>query len=219
MVGFLLARGADVNAAAGRYGNALHLAVRGGHIVVVESLLDSGADVDAKGGLCGNALCAAAWRRNLKMAPLLISRKARLDIVDRLLDGTPYLGLLENDIEVIGRLETDPHIRETLGKVFGEQFQDDAAVIEMVLANSFEADALQIATRRGCAEIVELLIQSGADVNRQAGQLENALQVAARRRQVEVAQILLAQGADVNGDVGTLVMRYRLRVGRDALKW
>ena len=67
VVGVLLATGADVNAAGGRYGNALQAASVRGHEKVVQILMDAGADVNAAGGRYGNALQAASVRGREKV--------------------------------------------------------------------------------------------------------------------------------------------------------
>ena len=46
----LLAKGADVNAQGGVYGNALYAASVGGYDQVVQMLLAKGADVSTQGG-------------------------------------------------------------------------------------------------------------------------------------------------------------------------
>ena len=56
----LLAKGADVNAQGGEYGNALYTASGGGHDQVVQMLLAKGADVNGQGGYYGSALQAAS---------------------------------------------------------------------------------------------------------------------------------------------------------------
>ena len=56
----LLNGGADVNAQAGWYGNALQAASSGGYEQVVKLLLDKGANVNAQGGEYDNALQAAS---------------------------------------------------------------------------------------------------------------------------------------------------------------
>jgi hypothetical protein len=71
IVELLLAKGADVNAQGGLFGNALQAASYGGHERIVELLLAKGADVNAQGGLFGNALQAASRGGHERIVELL----------------------------------------------------------------------------------------------------------------------------------------------------
>lgn len=75
----LLARGANVKASGGIYGNALQAAAYGGHEKVVTMLLENGADVNVRGGFHRNALQAAAARGNEAVLEILLARGARVN--------------------------------------------------------------------------------------------------------------------------------------------
>jgi ankyrin repeat protein len=60
---------------------------------------------------------------------------------------------------------------------------------------------LHYAAGGGHKEIVELLIDEGADVNAKGENGWNPLHLAAGRGQKEVAELLIANGADVNAKV------------------
>ncbi|CEN59972.1 Putative Ankyrin repeat domain containing protein [Aspergillus calidoustus] len=64
---------------------------------------------------------------------------------------------------------------------------------------SIIAMANQVASSGGHQEIVQLLLDKGADVNVQGG---NALQAASARGYQEIVQLLLDKGADVNAQGG-----------------
>ncbi|KAK2593245.1 hypothetical protein QQS21_009044 [Conoideocrella luteorostrata] len=59
-------------------------------------------------------------------------------------------------------------------------------------------NALHWACERGHAEIVQMLLDKGADVNAQSGDCDNALQAASEAGHVDIMQILLDNGADIN---------------------
>ncbi|KAH8204346.1 hypothetical protein TruAng_001509 [Truncatella angustata] len=58
--------------------------------------------------------------------------------------------------------------------------------------------ALQAASRNGHKEIVELLLEKGAEINIQSGQFETALQAASYIGHKEIVELLLEKGAEVN---------------------
>ncbi|KAJ7270190.1 ankyrin repeat-containing domain protein [Mycena rebaudengoi] len=67
------------------------------------------------------------------------------------------------------------------------------------------SNALQIASQFGHLEMVQLLIDSGVNVNQQGGYYGNALQAALVHRHDEVLRLLLKHGGDTNiaGEYGT----------------
>ncbi|KAL2818111.1 hypothetical protein BJX63DRAFT_440349 [Aspergillus granulosus] len=67
----------------------------------------------------------------------------------------------------------------------------------------FYGNALQAASVRGHKEVVQMLLDQGADVNAQGGQRGNALQAASAGGYKEVVQMLLDQGANVNTQSGS----------------
>ena len=63
-------------------------------------------------------------------------------------------------------------------------------------------NALQAATCHGTIEVIQLLLEKGAEVNAQGGKYGNALQAAAFHGKVKVVELLLDNGADVNAQGG-----------------
>ncbi|RYP18310.1 hypothetical protein DL765_004030 [Monosporascus sp. GIB2] len=58
--------------------------------------------------------------------------------------------------------------------------------------------ALQAASYSGCKDIVQVLLEKGADVNIRGGMYRTALQAASRGGHEEIVQLLLKKGANVN---------------------
>lgn len=64
---------------------------------------------------------------------------------------------------------------------------------------------LHSACRGGHKEIVSLLLEKGADVNRQNSWYETPLHIASTEGHLEVVRLLLKRGADVEGLCETLI--------------
>ncbi|KAJ7179719.1 ankyrin repeat-containing domain protein [Mycena filopes] len=185
VVQLLIAHGADVNAQGGEYGSALQAAVTEGNKEVVQLLIDHGANGNAEGGEYGSALQAAAWNGNKEMVQLLISHGG--DVVgmtavmrNEARSGHLLRGCLGHRGNITHRMN---------GNVEGGEY----------------GSALQAAAWNGNKEVVQLLIDHGADVNAEGGEYGNAVQAAALHGHKEVVQLLIDHRADVNAQVMYLV--------------
>ncbi|KAJ7456174.1 hypothetical protein FB451DRAFT_1512596 [Mycena latifolia] len=76
IVGILLEKGANINAAGGGYESSLQAAAAGGHTEIVGLLLEKGADVNAAGGRYGSSLQAAAAEGHTDIVGILLERGA-----------------------------------------------------------------------------------------------------------------------------------------------
>ncbi|KAF8243888.1 ankyrin, partial [Wilcoxina mikolae CBS 423.85] len=72
LVRYLISKGANVNAEAGRYHTALQCAALRCDFNIARILLSHGANVNAEGGQRWTALQAAAYRQNYKLVELLV---------------------------------------------------------------------------------------------------------------------------------------------------
>ncbi|EMD92284.1 hypothetical protein COCHEDRAFT_1134609 [Bipolaris maydis C5] len=76
---------------------------------------------------------------------------------------------------------------------------------DSVMVNSKDKDGktpLLVAVEQGNYEVIEMLLDKGANVNAQGGQYGNTLQAALARNHEEIAMLLLDKGADVNAKGG-----------------
>ncbi|KAJ7822839.1 hypothetical protein B0H13DRAFT_2376426 [Mycena leptocephala] len=86
-----------------------------------------------------------------------------------------YLEILEN---------IDGHVKKVLGH------------------NALDWNALQAASSKRHINIVQLLIEYGADVNAQGGEYGSTLQAASFRGHIDIIQLLIEHGADVHAQGG-----------------
>ncbi|KAI7109644.1 hypothetical protein KC339_g625 [Hortaea werneckii] len=178
VVELLLARGADVNAQGGYFGNALQAAASEGSIEVVERLLTAGADVNAQGGEYGNALQTAAVNDYVEVVERLLTAGANVNAEGGQYSNPLQAAAIGGYIEVVERLLTAGADVNAQGGEYG--------------------NALQAASSRGFIKAVERLLTAGANVNTQGGHFGNALQAAAFSGSIGVVERLLVAGADVN---------------------
>ena len=72
------------------------------------------------------------------------------------------------------------------------------AGVDPNLKDQYGRTALQLTSRKGCLEVVKLLIKRGANVKVQDKYSETALHWASSRGHLEVMKLLLKNGADVS---------------------
>ncbi len=205
------------------YGTSLMWATRNGHIEVARYLLEHGADPDLANFAHETAYTLALKLNHEKLFQLLLSHakdirqgtdqaahlfyfaaaQGRLDVMDY---------LLQRGIEVDGLslLQWTPLIAACLsGQTEAVRFLiERGANVNMSLGGNTPLLAA-LGYPRGSharaanAEIVELLIQAGAEVNRPYLLRLTALSEAVQSNQKEVVHLLLGVGADPNvpGDI------------------
>lgn len=213
VVGLLLARGADANAAAAGGRTPLMVAAdaRDDPLMGVD-LIGAGARVNATAADGTTALMAAAGRGHENFVGLLLLNRATTDAVDEA--GRSALLLASEDgslASVMTLLEAgaDPNRRSLNGEtplgraVIGAHARVAARLLEAGAdVNALAANGqtpLIIAVRTGNTDTVEVLLGAGADVNRRERETGNtALMYAANSGFADLVERLLAVGADVD---------------------
>ncbi|KFY28116.1 hypothetical protein V493_03088 [Pseudogymnoascus sp. VKM F-4281 (FW-2241)] len=212
----LVEQGADVNAQAGRFGNALPAASYKGHEKIVEMLISNGADVNLDNAQLehGTALRAASSQGHEKIVEMLISNSA--DVNAQHEHGTALYAASEagHDKIVEVLLSKGANVNAQVGR-FGNALRAASdrghdKIIEILLskgsdvnAQGYYGTALWAASSQGYKNTIEILISNGADVNAQI-ERGTALYAASEAGHDKIVEVLLSKGANVNAQVGLL---------------
>jgi ankyrin repeat protein len=162
---------------------ALALAAAGGRVRVMELLLADGADVNGVAPYSGGTpLHAAAGSGSLPAVEALVRAGADLNPTDRM-GLTPLMSAC------------------ALGKVKGSRVAlrlvEAGADVRRVRAAD-GMTALKFAVHTCPPEVIQVLIDRGAEVDGPPGTDQTALMLAARANNVESLRVLVANGADVS---------------------
>lgn len=179
MISLLLEHGADPDMPLSiTYDTPLMVAARTGIPEAVQVLLEAGASVNARESWAGGtALMYAVAEGHAEAAALLIKAGADIDARTAFIPRNTNRGLQFEGLPPRERLpeETGPQVHA-----------------------SGEMTPLLIAAREGHLESVQLLIESGADIDARAADGKDALSLAIYNGNFQVASLLVEQGADVN---------------------
>jgi ankyrin repeat protein len=204
MVRRLLRAGANPNAALLLGETPLMVASRAGSSEVVGLLLASGANPNARAARGQTALMWAAAQKHPDVVKALIARgadiHARSDVWSQVMAVPPH-----------GRLEYNraiPHGGDT-ALMFAARVGDLGSARLLIAAgarvddtDAWGVSALVLAAHSGFGDLVDLLLENGADPNASAAGF-SALQIAVMRRDERMAGALLARGADPNAPLRT----------------
>jgi len=157
-------------------GNALHVAVRRGTLEIIELLLQHGANINARDQDGRTPLALATILGKTEVVRLLIRNEADVNTVN-VRGNTP---LIHSRCTEISRLLLEAGA---------------TATIEHLSNHAELGNALHVAVRRGTLEIVELLLQHGANINARDQDGRTPLTLAIRHKNRKTKNLLLLNGA------------------------
>ena len=199
MVRRLLQAGANPNATLLLGETPVMAAARSGYPAVVEQLIAKGASVNARGARGQTALMWAVAQQHPDVVKVLIAHRAdihaRSTVWSQVMAVEPH-GVRENNRSI-------PHGGDT-ALMFAARVGDlaSAKLLVAAAANVNDADAWGVsatvlAAHAGHGDLVDFLLETGADPNAAAAGF-SALHVAIMRRNEKMVSTLLSRGADAN---------------------
>jgi ankyrin repeat protein len=199
---YMLEKGADVNVEGDEYGYALQASSRRGNGQVVRLLLEKGANINACGGYFDSALHAALSGGHMEVAQLLLNEGANVN-ADGIFGNPLHAASKRGDRALIQLL-----LRETI-----QLLLDKGAVLNS--ESCLYGSALLAASGAGCIEVVQFLLDKGANIEAMGGGFRfhrrgcvvsrnygNSLHAASHNGSYELVQLLLVYGTDVKTKSG-----------------
>ena len=204
MVRLLLKAGANPNLALLAGETPVMVAARSGYPAVVEQLLAKGANVNARGTRSQTALMWAVSQKHPDVVKVLLARgadvQARSEVWSEVMAVPPH-GYLDYNRSIPHGGETALMFAVRVGDL------DSAKLLVAAGANVNDADAwgvsaTTLAAHSGFEDVLEYLLDKGADPNAAAAGF-SALHAAVMRRNEKMVGALLAHGADANAPLKT----------------
>lgn len=205
----LVNKGAEINVNRGVFGSALHAAARRGHFDIVKFLTGRGADIHARSRMAGSVLASSIGPGEDQCFHFLLSK-----------------GALKTDDGETALIRAAAYNRWDLCYLL----LNHGASIHASAPGDTDASPLQAASQSALHlqaggdfpnrfELIERLLDLGADINASGGSYGNALQRACRNGDIHLVKVLLDKGADVNVTDGKNkgALQYSLQAGRNRL--
>jgi uncharacterized protein len=204
MVQTLLQAGANPNAALLLGETPVMVASRSGNADVVEQLLAKGANVNAHAARGQTALMWAASQRHPEVVKVLLAHgadvHARSAVWSEVMAVPPH-GLPQYNRSIPHGSDTALMFAARVGDLASARLLVDGGA-DVRDADAWGVTAMVLAAHSGYGELVEFLLERGADANAAAAGF-SALHAAIMRRDEKLVRVLLAHGADPNARLRT----------------
>ncbi len=204
---WLIAHGADVNIRRNDGSTALVVAMNRDRLDAVKYLLEHGADVNTQNKDGMTPLYYAAWRGRKELVDMLLRNGADITVVNTY--GRTAMGVAkERGYTEIAELlskrarHLDPD-KEIMAICDYAAIGNTEKIRSLIAAGHVQGEdggeALSWASLGGHKEVAELLIQNGANVNHQGGNVVGwPLLHATARGNKDIVELLISNGAEVN---------------------
>ncbi|KAJ5933712.1 hypothetical protein N7454_006041 [Penicillium verhagenii] len=212
----LLAGGSNVNLKGGLYSDALYAASSEGHLEIVHLLLDKGAHVNAQGGLDANALMHTPFQDHEGIVQHLLARAANTKLRGELGSDKSSTTMAESYDVIMQRFLDERGITTTHDELYDNVLH--AALIQcrketiqvldgwkrsvrffgVMIATGDGSTPVGIASFKGNKEVVQLLLDKGAEINAVTRDRTTPLFMACSEGHLPTVQLLLERGACIN---------------------
>ncbi|KAL9614732.1 MAG: hypothetical protein Q9167_000801 [Letrouitia subvulpina] len=217
IVQLLLDNGADPNLQREKMGAALHIATKEGHVTIMRSLIERGAAIETVSWEYGTPLYAASKHKSSMAIEVLLENGADPNTASDEYGGALYSASENNSLAALQLLlEAGANIHVSVtrhGKAGCTPLQVAARqnhkdVVRMLIENgadvnnkaSIDGSALYVASENGYIEIMQQLLDSGANLSardlRSGATSLTPLQIASKCGHESAVRLLLDHGAD-----------------------
>lgn len=180
----LISENPDLVSAVNERGSTpLHSAAFGGHLEVVEFLLEKGAEIEAANGGGFTPLHLATFAGHREVVELLLDQGANINALNEKMGATVLDFAFTRDLQS-GTLDLAPFLIEK-----GAEF-------DVNKKNRFGYTTLDMAIVFGHTQAADYLIGLGADINSLRGDGNTPLTNAIKRGRPEIAKLLIEKGVD-----------------------